>query len=134
MEHILEYEQFSGESLNEAQIIYDGVKVNASGDGTGRVLLTYGSTKLYYKIKAKVKKLGITFYEGPIGVVAAWKNDETGVCWVKDNTDKMFKLDPQTLKILAAKAKAKASTIALAGTGEIKGVEGTYDATLTKVA
>jgi hypothetical protein len=51
MEHILEYEQFSGESLNEGQIIYDGVKVNSAGDGTGRVLLTYGPTKLYYKIK-----------------------------------------------------------------------------------
>ena len=49
-------------------------------------------------------------------------------------TDKMFKLDPQTLKTLAAKAKAKSPTIELAGTGEIKGVEGSYDATLTKVA
>ena len=133
MEHILEYDQFSGESLNEGQIVYDGVKVNAAGDGTGRVLLTYGSTKLYYKIKAKVKKLGITFYEGPIAVVAAWQNDEKE-CWVKDNTDKLFKLDQQTLKTLAAKAKAKASTITLAGTGEVKGVEGSYDATLTKVA
>ena len=46
----------------------------------------------------------------------------------------MFKLDPQTLKTLAAKAKAKSPTIELAGTGEIKGVEGSYDATLTKVA
>ena len=134
MEYILEYDQFSGESLNEAQIIYDGVKVNAAGDGTGRVVLTYGATKLYYKIRAKVKKLGIPLYDGPIAVVAAWKNEDTGVCWVKDNTDKMFKLDPQTLKTLAAKAKAKTPTIAFAGTGEIKGVEGSYDATLTKVA
>jgi hypothetical protein len=133
MEHILEYEQFSGESLNEGQIIYDGVKVNAAGDGTGRVLLTYGPTKLYYKVKAKVQKALITWYDGPIGVVAAWQDDKKQ-CWVKDNTDKLFKLDQATLKTLAAKAKAKAPTIDLAGTGEVKGVEGTYNATLTKVA
>jgi hypothetical protein len=133
MEHILEYEQFADESLNEAQIIYDGVKVNAAGDKTGRLLLTYGTTKVYYKIKAKVQKAFITFYDGPIAVEAAWQDDKKQ-CWVKDNTDKLFKLDTATLKTLAAKAKAKASTIALAGTGEIKGVEGSYNATLTKVA
>lgn len=133
MEHILEYDQFSEESLNEAQIVYDGVKVNASGDKTGRILLTYGSTKLFYKINAKVQKAFITWYDGPIAVVAAWKNDK-GEAWVKDNTDKLFKLDQNTLKTLAAKAKAKAPTIDLAGTGEIKGVEGSYNATLTKVA
>lgn len=134
MEHILEYEQFFDEPLNEAQIVYDGVKVNAAGDGTGRVLLSYGATKLYYKVKAKVKKLGITFYDGPIAVVGAWKNEDKGTYWVKDNTDKVFQLDTQTLKTLAAKAKAKASLITFAGTGEVKGVEGEYDATLTKVA
>jgi hypothetical protein len=132
MEHILEYEQFAGESLNESQIIYDGVKVNAAGDKTGRLLLTYGTTKVYYKIKAKVKAL-ITLYEGPIGVVAAWQDDKKQ-CWVKDNTGKLFKLDTETLKTLAAKAKAKAPLIAFTGTGEVKGVSGTYDATLTKVA
>lgn len=133
MEHILEYDQFSGESLNEAQIVYDGVKVSAAGDKTGRILLTYGSAKLFYKISAKVQKAYITWYDGPIAVVAAWKNDK-GEAWVKDNTDKLFKLDQKTLKTLAAKAKAKAPTIDLAGTGEIKGVEGSYNATLTKVA
>ena len=133
MEHILEYAQFFDEPLNEAQIVYDGVKLNAAGDGTGRVILTYGSTKLYYKIKAKVQKAFITWYDGPIAVVAAWQDDKKE-CWVKDNTDKLFKLDQQTLKTLAAKAKTKAPTIALAGTGEVKGVEGTYNATLTKVA
>lgn len=133
MEHILEYDQFLGDPLNEEQIIYNGVKLNAAGDGTGRVLLTYGSTKLYYKIKAKVKKIGIVLYDGPIAVVAAWKDDDTKKCWVKDNTGKLFRLEPETLKTLAAKAKAKASEIAFTGTGEVKGVEGTYDATLTKV-
>jgi hypothetical protein len=133
MEHLLEYEQFSEEPLNEGQIIYDGVKINAAGDKTGRLLLTYGSTKIYYKIKVKVKKAYITWYDGPIAVESAWQNEKKE-CWVKDNTDKLFKLDQATLKILAAKAKAKAPTIALAGTGEIKGVEGSYDATLTKVA
>jgi hypothetical protein len=88
---------------------------------------------LYYKVKAKVKKFGATWYDGPIGVVSAWQNDKKE-CWVKDNTDKLFKLDQNTLKLLASKAKAKAQVIALAGTGEVKGVEGTYDATLTKVA
>jgi len=133
MEHILEYEQFSGESLNEAEIIYDGVKITPSNDKTGRIILSYGSTKIFYKIKAKVQKIGITWYDGPISVVAAWKSNK-GECWVKDNTDKLFKLDQNTLKTLASKAKSKAPIIALAGTGEVKGVEGTYNATLTKVA
>ena len=133
MEHILEYDKFSGESLNEGYVEYAGVKVTPAGDGTGRVLLTYGASKLYYKIKAKVKKLGITFYDGPIGVVAAWKN-EKGESWVKDNTGKLFLLDQGTLKELAEKAKLKAPKIALSGTGEVAGVEGSYDATLTKVA
>ena len=57
MEHILEYEQFSDEPLNEAYIEQDGVRLTASDDKTGRVLLTYGTNKLYYKIKAKVKKM-----------------------------------------------------------------------------
>lgn len=133
MEHILEYDQFYGELLNESEIIYDGVKIAPSGDGTGRLLLTYGATKLFYKVKAKVQKAYITWYDGPIAVVAAWKSNK-GEYWVKDNTDKLFKLDEQTLKTLAAKAKVKAPLIALAGSGEVKGVEGTYNATLTKVA
>lgn len=133
MEHILEYEQFPSESLNEAEIIYDGVKITPSNDKTGRVILSYGLTKMFYKIKAKVKKIGITWYDGPISVVAAWKSDN-GEYWFKDNTNKLFKLDEQALKTLAEKAKAKASLITLAGTGEVKGVEGTYNATLTKVA
>ena len=133
MEHLLEYEKFSGDILNEAQIVYDGVKISAAGDGTGRLLLTYGSTKSYYKIKAKVKKLLVVWYDGPIAVVGAWENEQKE-CWVKDNTGKLFKLNKETLKTIAAKAKAKAPSIELAGTGEIKGVEGTYNATLTKVA
>lgn len=90
---------------------------------------------MYYKIKAKVKALLITLYDGPIGVVAAWQDDKKQY-WVKDNTGKLFELNPDTLKILAAKAKAKAKAplIAFSGTGEVKGVEGTYNATLTKVA
>ena len=133
MEHILEYEQFPGESLSEAEIIYDGVKITPANDKTGRVILSYGLTKIFYKVKAKVQKIGITWYDGPISVVAAWQDDKKQ-CWVKDNTGKLFELNPDTLKILATKAKAKAPLIAFTGTGEFKGVEGTYNATLTKVA
>jgi hypothetical protein len=134
MEYILEYLEFSGESLNEEQIVCDGVKLNAAKDGTGRIVLTYGTTKLYYKVKAKVKSIGISLYDGPIAVEAAWQDDKTKICWVKDNTGKLFELDPSTLKDLAAKTKAKAPLIAFTGTGEVKGVSGTYNATLTKVA
>jgi hypothetical protein len=133
MEYILEYDKFSDESLNEAYVEYGGVRLTPSDDNTGRVILTYGASKLYYKINAKVKKLGITFYEGPISVVAAWKNSK-GESWVKDNTGKLFLLDAKTLKELAAKAKLKAPKIGLTGTGEVAGVAGSYDATLTKVA
>jgi hypothetical protein len=131
MDHILEYESFEYDPINEAYVEYAGVKLTPANDKTGRVILTYGANKIYYKINAKVKKLGITFYDGPIGVVAAWKNDE-GESWVKDNTGKLFLLDEPTLKTLAAKAKVKATTIALNGTGEVGGVEGSYSATLTK--
>ena len=133
MEHLLEYEKFFGDILNESQIVYDGVKISAAGDGTGRLLLTYGTTKVYYKIKAKVKALLITLYDGPIGVVAAWQDDKKQY-WVKDNTGKLFELEQGTLKTIAEKAKAKAPLIAFNGTGEVKGVSGTYNATLTKVA
>lgn len=133
MDHILEYESFEYDLINEAYVEYAGVKLTPANDKTGRVILTYGTNKIYYKINAKVKKLGITFYDGPIGVVAAWKNDE-GESWVKDNTGKLFLLDEPTLKTLAAKAKVKATTIALNGTGEVGGVEGSYSATLTKTA
>jgi len=133
MDHILEYDQYSEESINEAHVEYEGVKLTPANDKTGRVILSYGANKVYYKVKAKVKKLGITFYDGPIGVVAAWKNSE-GESWVKDNTGKLFMLDEPTLKTLAAKAKVKAPTIALNGTGEVSGVEGSYAATLTKTA
>ena len=133
MDHILEYESFEYDSINEAYVEYAGVKLTPANDKTGRVILTYGTNKIYYKINAKVKKLGITFYDGPIGVVAAWKNDE-GESWVKDNTGKLFLLDEPTLKTLAAKAKVKAPVIALNGTGEVGGVEGSYSATLTKTA
>jgi hypothetical protein len=133
MNHILEYESFESTNINETYVEYDGVKFTPANDKTGRVILTYGANKIYYKIKAKVKKLGITFYDGPIGVVAAWKNDD-GESWVKDNTGKLFLLDEPTLKTLAAKAKVKAPVIALNGTGEVGGVEGSYSATLTKTA
>ena len=131
--NLLEYESFSEEPINEAYVEYGGVRLTPANDKTGRVILSYGPNKVYYKIKAKVKKIGITFYDGPIAVVAAWKNKE-GESWVKDNTGKLFMLDEPTLKTLAAKAKVKAPTIALNGTGEVGGVEGSYAATLTRTA
>ena len=126
-------QQNSEEPINEAYVEYGGVRITPASDGTGRVILSYETNKIYYKIKAKVKKIGFTFYNGPIAVVAAWKNKK-GESWIKDNTGKLFMLDLETLKMLASKAKTNPQTIAFTGTGEINGVSGDYTATLTKSA
>jgi hypothetical protein len=126
-------QQNSEEPINEAYVEYGGVRITPASDGTGRVILSYETNKIYYKIKAKVKKIGITFYDGPIAVAAAWKNKK-GESWIKDNTGKLFMLDLETLKMLASKAKTNQQTIAFTGTGEINGVSGDYTATLTKSA
>jgi hypothetical protein len=80
-----------------------------------------------------VTKLGFSVYKGGIGVVAIWK-DSKGMVWAKDNTDKLFKLDQNQINKMVQAAKTKASQFTLAGVGEIKGVEGDYSATLTKIA
>ncbi len=150
MENIKEYQDFVNESLNQPileSVEWKGVeivparvhggkdpKTGKPKDLTGRIVFIYNNTELYYKVKAKVKKLLVTWYDGPIAVESVWKSKETGDIYVKDNTDKVFKLDTNILNTLASKVKAKASSIAFSGTGEIKGVEGDYDATLTKVA
>lgn len=114
-------------------VFKDGPKKGQPKDLTGRLVLMYGGRETYYKLEVIVKKLLVTWYDGPIAVDAIWKNDK-GEVYAKDNTDKVFKLDVATLNKIAAEAKKASPTIAFTGTGTIKGLEGTYDATLTKVA
>lgn len=114
-------------------VFKDGPKKGQPKDLTGRLVLMYGGRETYYKLEVIVKKLLVTWYDGPIAVDTIWKNDK-GEVYAKDNTDKVFKLDVATLNKIAAEAKKNSKTIAFAGTGTIKGLEGTYDATLTKVA
>lgn len=115
-------------------VFTEGPKKGTPKDLTGRLVLIYGGNEIYYKLKVDVKKLGISWYNGPIAVDAIWKSDKDNHIYAKDNTDKVFKLDDSTLNKIAAEAKKRSSVIAFTGTGTIKGVEGTYDATLTKVA
>lgn len=150
MENLKTYSDFINESLDDSlfeSVEWKGVEIKSAKthggrdpktgkykDLTGRIVFIYGSTELFYKVKAKVKKALVTWYDGPIAVEAVWKSKTDGNIYVKDNTDKVFKLDANVLNTLATKVKQKASSIAFQGTGEIKGVEGSYDATLTKVA
>ncbi len=153
MNNIKYYTEFINESLNQSLfeaidwkgvkiatarthggVFKDGPKKGQPKDLTGRLVLMYGGREIYYKLEVDVKKLLVSWYKGPIAVDAIWKSDKDGKVYAKDNTDKVFKLDDSTLNKIAAEAKKSSPTIAFTGTGTIKGVEGTYDATLTKVA
>ena len=98
----------------------------------GPLYLEYKGVKTKYKINVTVKKLGITVYSGPIGVVSIWKNGND--VWAKDNTGKLFKLGQLQLILMSQAAKTNANQFTLAGVGQIKGISGDYDATLTKIA
>ena len=152
MDNLKRYSDFVNESFDQSlfeAIDWKGVKIVTArshggvyGKGskkgkpkdlTGRLVLIYGGKEIYYKLEVDVKKLLVTWYSGPIAVDAIWKSDN-GDVYAKDNTNKVFKLDDGTLNKIAAEAKKSSPTIAFTGTGTIKGVAGTYDATLTKVA
>jgi hypothetical protein len=149
MRLIKEYEQFIEESYltplfegvewNGVEIAsaraYGGINKNNGkpNDLSGRIVFIYNDTPYYYKVKAKVTKLLVTWYNGPIAVESVWKNKSDGKIYVKDNTDKVFLMDSTVLNTLTKKVKVKASSITISGTGKVKGVEGDYNATLTKV-
>jgi|LakMenEpi03Aug12_release.lakeMendotaPanAssembly.Ray.scaffolds.fasta_scaffold196443_2 hypothetical protein len=112
------------------EVDFYGMKIKPSNDGRGHLILTLGKTQMDYKVNVDVKKLGFSVYKGPISVVALWKNNE-GKFWAKDNTGKMFKLDSTQLKSMYDAIKSKSKQINFSGEGEVAGVSGTYDATLT---
>jgi|688.fasta_scaffold171636_1 hypothetical protein len=149
MKLIKEYEQFIEESYLTP--LFEGVEWNGveiasarvyggknkqtgkANDLTGRIVFIYNDTPYYYKVKAKVTKALITWYNGPIAVESVWKDKNDGKVYVKDNTDKVFLMDTTILNTLTKKVKAKSSSIIISGTGKVKGIEGDYNATLTKV-
>ena len=112
------------------EVDYYGMKIKPSSDGRGHVILTFGKTQLDYKVYVDVKKLGFSVYKGPISVVSIWKNNE-GKYWAKDNTGKLFKLDNTQLKAMYDAIKTQSKKIKFSGEGEVAGISGTYDATLT---
>lgn len=117
--------------LNESLVIND-VKISPENPVSGgKLSLEYNGNKTTYSVKVKVKKLGITLYDGPIGVKNIWKKGNE--VWVIDNTKKMFKLDNTQINKLISSAKKNDNTIYFAGTGEVNGVSGDYSATLTRV-
>jgi hypothetical protein len=120
------------EPINEG-FDYAGVKVSVNKNGKGHLDLEYNGNVTEYKVTVDVTKAYISWYKGPIAVEAAWK-DKSGVYWFKDNTDKVFKADKATLDKMAQAAKSKAAKVLIAGTGSIKGVNGDYTGSLTKVA
>jgi hypothetical protein len=116
------------------QVVVNNVKISPTNTSSGGPLsLEYNGVKTKYKVAVNVTKLGFSVYKGGIGVVAIWK-DSKGMIWAKDNTDKLFKLDQNQINKMVQAAKTKANQFTLAGVGEIKGVEGDYSATLTKIA
>lgn len=117
--------------LNESLVIND-VKISPENPVSGgKLSLEYNGNKTTYSVKVKVKKLGITLYDGPIAVKNIWKKGNE--VWVIDNTKKMFKLDNNQINKIISSAKKNDNTIYFAGTGEVNGVSGDYSATLTKV-
>ena len=117
--------------LNESLVIND-VKISPENPTSGgKLSLEYNGKKTTYSVKVKVKKLGISLYDGPIAVKNIWKKGNE--VWVIDNTKKMFKLDNNQINKIISSAKKNDNTIYFAGTGEVNGVSGDYSATLTKV-
>ena len=117
--------------LNESLVIND-VKISPENPTSGgKLSLEYNGNKTTYSVKVKVKKLGLTLYDGPIAVKNIWKKGNE--VWVIDNTKKMFKLDNNQINKIISSAKKNDNTIYFAGTGEVNGVSGDYSATLTRV-
>jgi len=117
--------------LNESLVIND-VKISPENPVSGgKLSLEYNGNKTTYSVKVKVKKLGISLYDGPIAVKNIWKKGNE--VWVIDNTKKMFKLDNNQINKIISSAKKNDNTIYFAGTGEVNGVSGDYTATLTRV-
>jgi hypothetical protein len=113
-------------------IVYDGVKISTVSPSGGPVYLTYKGKKLKYTIKVSVKKLFVELYNGPIAVVSLWTEPGVGY-FVEDNTGKKFKLETSELQKMVNAAKNNDKEIYFAGTGEIGGIEGNYNATMTKI-
>ena len=117
--------------LNESLVIND-VKISPENPTSGgKLSLEYNGKKTTYSVKVKVKKLGLTLYDGPIAVKNIWKKGNE--VWVIDNTKKMFKLDNNQINKIISSAKKNDNTIYFAGIGEVGGVSGDYSATLTRV-
>lgn len=114
-------------------IVYGGVKITTVNPSGGPVYLTYKGNKLKYTIKVSVKKLFVELYNGPIAVVSLWTEPGVGY-FVEDNTGKKFKLETSELQKMVDAAKNNEKRIYFAGKGEIGGIEGDYNATMTKIA
>jgi hypothetical protein len=128
----------SKKTILTESIDYSGVKMSVfNKEYGGPVVLTYKGKSMKYSVNVIVKKsiLGkeIVAYKGPISVVALWKDPAKGF-FAKDNTDKVFKLPSTELQKMADAAKSNNKKIDIAGTGEIKGIEGDFIATLTQTA
>ena len=114
------------------QVVVDNVKISPTNSTYGGpVSLEYKGVKTNYSVTAKVTKFGVTLYNGKIGVVSIWKKGSD--IWAKDNTDKMFKLDQSQIDKMVRAAKSNDKSFTIAGVGEIKGVEGNFEAKLIKV-
>ncbi len=116
----------------QEQVVIDNVKISPTNTTNGGpVSLEYNGVKINYKISVEVTKLGFTVYKGPIGVVAIWKKGSE--VWAKDNTGKLFNLDQNQINKMVKAAKTNDKIFTIAGVGEIKGISGNYNATLTRI-
>ena len=121
------------EPLTE-QIVIDNVKISPiNSKYGGPVSLEYNGITTKYTINVKVSKLGITLYHGKIGVVSIWKDKTTNGILAKDNTGKLFKLEKAQIDKMIKAAKSNDKSFTIAGVGEVKGISGDYNATLTKI-
>jgi len=121
----------SDKNLITESIVYAGVKMYPTNTKGGPIILSYKGKKTKYRITATVVGFSRVVYEGLIAVVSIWKEDGVGY-FIKDNTNKVFKIELDELDKMAEAAKNNKKQITIAGTGEMSGFEGTYTAKLTQ--
>ena len=121
----------SDKNLLTESIVYGGVKMYATNDKGGPIILSYKGKKIKYRITATVVGFSRVVYEGLIAVISIWKEDGVGY-FIKDNTNKVFKIELDELDKMAEAAKNNKKQITIAGSGEMSGFEGTYTAKLTQ--
>jgi hypothetical protein len=110
-------------SLLQESITINSVKLSPKNTKFGGpIIATYNGVEYTYRVTVDT-----LLYNGKVGVVAIWEApDSPGTYWLKDNTNKMFKLKRTNLQDIINQVRQKHNKIMVSVTGA--------DITLTKIA